>query len=638
MMLIGPLFLLSACVVENSVNDQKDPPDPFDSGDPWTPPDSGVDSEGIQEECDGVDNNDNGEVDEGFPDADGDGIADCVDVNSCTTDLASPRSETDEECTGGEVLGAPPADPWNAIIEWQWTGGQAYSTPTVGDLDLDGVPEVVATVSTTGSYFPGDLIILDGATGTQENILKGVVDATGGVALGDLDLDGFGDIVTFSYVGSTRSVIAYDRNLVEMWTVASSAREENYPVIADLEGDGKPEVIVNEQIIDGATGTVIATLDGATSTWGANAVADLDLDGVQEIMLENGVYKADGSKLFDCGTGGTGSFPQPVNADSDDEGEVLIAGYGRMTLCDDDGTELWSRTYGNYGTAVAVADFDGDGMQEYAFANTSQLYLIEPDNSNRWTAPMNDYSGLSGCTSWDIDMDGVPEVIFADENDILVYSGADGSVVLQNGSHASVTLAETPAVADVDGDGHGELIYPSNAGTFGITVIGGADGDWPYSPAVYNEYTYYGGNINEDLSVPTNPEPPWIYEANLFRGQPSALYIAGTPNLSARIEEACAATCSDGYAEVSVQVWNDGSQQAPAGAILELWSDAGGSDTLVDSISLPEVPAAGSVETRFVTTQGWLGTHLWVEVDADGRVEECDEDDNLGDYNDVPCE
>ena len=53
---------------------------------------------------------------------------------------------------------------------------------------------------------------------------------------------------------------------------------------------------------------------------------------------------------------------------------------------------------------------------------------------------------------------------------------------------------------------------------------------------------------------------------------------------------------------------------------------------------IAEVEAAGSVEVTFATTQSWLGTELWVEVDPYDLVEECYEDDNIGTYGDVPCE
>jgi hypothetical protein len=404
-------------------------------------------------------------------------------------------------------------------------------------------------------------------------------------------------------------------------------------VIADLDADGDVEIVVNEYVLDGATGAVVATLAiNGIDNWGAPAAADLDLDGTMEILLENRVYDTAGNFLWQCGSGGTGTFPQPVEVDADAEGELLVAAPGLMTLCDDDGTVLWTRPHISYGSAVAVADFDADGAQEFAFANTGTLALVETDGSTRWSTPISDFSGLAGCTSWDIDLDGVPEVVYADEQDILVLNGATGVVEVREGSHGSVTLAETPAVADVDGDGHGELVYGSNIGITGVTVIGSADGDWPYAPPVYNQYTYYGANVGPDLSIPVLPDPPWIAPADLFRGQPSALYWAATPDLEGAITDVCAAGCEpDSVAEVAVQVWNSGGAPVPASAWVRVYGVAAGAPTLLDERQLGTALDPGtSYEFALETTRAALGDTVEVRVDEDGVLDECHEDDNVG--------
>jgi len=65
------------------------------------------------EVCDGMDNNGNGAVDEGFPDADGDGIANCVDTNPTPTPTPTPEpTPTPIACNGLPVtiLGTPGND------------------------------------------------------------------------------------------------------------------------------------------------------------------------------------------------------------------------------------------------------------------------------------------------------------------------------------------------------------------------------------------------------------------------------------------------------------------------------------------------------------------------------------------------
>jgi hypothetical protein len=605
--------------------------DPNEEPDSDADTDPGLDTGVPAEECNGEDDDQDGEIDEGFLDVDADGIADCLD-DACDVEMPAPRSEVDSTCEGGVEGSDPPVDPWDVGVEWSWTGTGVVSTPVVGDLDLDGIPEVVAS-DYAGTY------VLDGTSGTVLWSIPGT-DGYSGVALGDVDGDGFGDIITTrgSY-GTPHSIEAWDSTGTRLWATMGGKGEETYPLIADLDADGDVEVVVNEYVFDGATGAVLFTLAISGGQWGAPAAADMDGDGVMEILLENRIYDLTGKALMTCGVGGIGSFPHPVNVDADLEGEFLVAGYGQMTLCDDDGTQLWSRTYPSYGTAMACADFDGDGLMEFAFPTGNVLYLIDDDGSNLWTTPIADASGLAGTTSWDVNYDGAPEIVYADEQDILVIDGATGTIVARDPNHASWTAAETPAVADVDGDGAGELVYGSNGGGYnGVTVIGGTDGDWPYSKPVYNQYTYYGDNVEDDLSIPPTPEAPWIADANIFRGQPSAIYLEGTPNLRVAITDVCVASCDEGgYAAVWVQVWNDGAIAIDAGMAVHLYGTVGGSQQLIaSSATTASIPSGGSEEMLFETTSEKLGTELYVVVDEPDLLAECDEDDNVGVWTDLP--
>ena len=45
------------------------------------------------EVCDGIDNDDNGVIDDGFSDVDGDGVADCIDTESCATVSTIPEKD-----------------------------------------------------------------------------------------------------------------------------------------------------------------------------------------------------------------------------------------------------------------------------------------------------------------------------------------------------------------------------------------------------------------------------------------------------------------------------------------------------------------------------------------------------------------
>ncbi len=550
------------------------------------------------------------------PDTDGDGL--------CDVPTAAPRSEADPACEG--EAGTPPQNPWSVATKWRFSNASMVSTPSVGDLDGDGVPSVVVTGDSV-------LYVFNGETGAIEWQVSGA-DSYSGSALADIDRDGDGDVV--ATVGGMFT--AFDGpSGGTLWATTVPYGQETYPAIADLDGDGDAEVVINETVLDAATGEYLVSLDifSPADNWGAPAIADMDLDGQQEILLMGTVFSGEtGDVIFTCGNAtGYGVFPHPVNVDDDPEAEMLVSYSGNTVLCDDDGTQLATRASPSYyGAAIAVADFDGDGEQEFALAEMDSMLLLESDLSEQWSTPISDYSGLAGSTSWDINLDGVPEVIYADETDILAFDGSNGEVVIRFSEHESWTAAETPAVADVDGDGQGDLLYTSNGSYRGLTVVSGTDGDWPYARPVYNQATYSSTNINDDLSVPTNPEMPWLSAANLFRGQPSELYVSGISSTSVEITDACVLSCDSGSGLIAVQVWNDGT--AAASSIVVSIRDESGTEIATSTVGTI-APQASAEFTIELPVSAFHGT---IEAVVTASGDDCDPTDNAHVWTNVGCD
>src|SRR5690606_14150954 len=64
----------------------------------------------------------------------------------------------------------PDFDDLSAVEEWAWTDEEVISIPAVADIDGDGVPEVVVNAAHLGGgdWPIGEIVVLDGRTGTQE--------------------------------------------------------------------------------------------------------------------------------------------------------------------------------------------------------------------------------------------------------------------------------------------------------------------------------------------------------------------------------------------------------------------------------------------------------------------------------------
>lgn len=184
--------------------------------------------------------------------------------------------------------------------------------PVVGDLDGDGVPEVV--IASTSSYADGPndggrLVVFDSRTMTVRAILEHMapgLSPVGGVRelkLRDVDGDGKPEIL-----------VGYDHvlgGLVEAYKYASDNRftvhwrNTSYPrlspfvalEVADLDGDGKPDVVAGAGYENGREGNVVFVYDSATGNekWrtphlggfsvGHLAVGDFDGDGQPEIAV-----------------------------------------------------------------------------------------------------------------------------------------------------------------------------------------------------------------------------------------------------------------------------------------------------------------------------------------------------------------
>ncbi|HEV7524347.1 MAG TPA: VCBS repeat-containing protein [Acidimicrobiia bacterium] len=160
-----------------------------------------------------------------------------------------------------------------------------WSSPAVGDIDGDGRPEVVvggghfynrsdghkvfAWHVDDGSALPGWPVATSGSTMPSPS-------------LGDLNGNGIPEVVVSSADGYVR---AYHSNGTVKWAARlwhfSSAQLGGpvaSPIIADLNGDGQNDVAAGNDfgyfVMDGATGAIMTVLDGYESHDSAGAVAD----------------------------------------------------------------------------------------------------------------------------------------------------------------------------------------------------------------------------------------------------------------------------------------------------------------------------------------------------------------------------
>jgi hypothetical protein len=567
------------------------------------------------------------------------GEATCVDVPTPAPYAVS----ADSTCVAEPAIGS-----FDPVVEWRWEGHadhpgfiNAVATPVIGNLhddDGDGVlgegdqPDIVFVAFFEKEQTKaGILVAMPGdGQGTHWTAAPDVY-GNAGLALGDLDGDGFPEICASSM---THSVVCLNRYGQELWRAGEEPAYNGHPAIADLDADGTAEVVYGREVFR-ADGTLMWRGTGGLGGRGVNTHAaipvDLDGDGQMEVVAGNTVYDTDGTILWQDGEDG---YPAIGNFDDDGDPEWVRVSDGWLILSDTDGSTIWSVLVDveERGGPPTVADFDGDGQPEVGVAGYANYTVLETDGTVLWTAPTeDDSSSVTGSSVFDFEGDGAAEVVYADEETLWVYDGATGAVLLEMNEHASNTRLEYPVIADVDGDGATEIVLVSAnawwAGWAGVTVIGDVADSWAPARRIWNQHAYSITNVGNFGSIPVEQQPNWLTWNN-FRAAGTELGPAHwQPDLLPGEPEVCTLTCIDDVVSIWVPIENRGLVSA-----LDVWVDVAGQPIEVGDVGSGEVVWVGPVE---VEQDAWEGGSI--EVDPLDALQECREENErpLGDW---PCD
>jgi hypothetical protein len=248
---------------------------------------------------------------------------------------------------------------------------------------------------------------------------------------------------------------AYRADGTVLWT--ASGYSDGLALIADVDGDGKPEVILRPStnqliILNGATGAKIREIDLPTGS--------------------------------------------PSGIDSN----ACPAG-------------------------PSAADFLGIGSMQIAVPAGNWFYLVRADTGAViWQQAINDYDGqcgASGAAAFSFFGDGKADIVYHDTQSIFVWRG-DGTLVYK-APRASSTLFETPVIADVDNDGHAEILITNQGigGTSnGLTCLSDANNSWPATRRIWGQWNYHVTDFNENGTIPRVERPFWK-TSKLWRGNPA---------------------------------------------------------------------------------------------------------------------
>lgn len=159
----------------------------------------------------------------------------------------------------------------------------------------------------------------------------------------------------------------------------------------------------------------------------------------------------------------------------------------------------------------------------YVTAFNLQAAVSTPTTPWWWAVANDDESGASGPSCFDFNADGFAEIVHRDEKSLRLMYG--GPLPLPTGVDVdrnwlkipcnSQTIDEYPVVADVDNDGEAEILASGYPPPFvvgqpdyrGRLWILGSDGlPWAPTRKVWNQFNYFGVNVNDDLTIPAHQQ------------------------------------------------------------------------------------------------------------------------------------
>ena len=264
--------------------------------------------------------------------------------------------------------------------------------------------------------------------------------------------------------------------------------------------------------------------------------------------------------------------------------------------------------------------------------------MVDLSGVVQWEIPTTDPTdGYQGCTTFDFDLDGAREVVFADAESFYILSGRTGRVLYQDDTWESGTVGDVPLIADIDGDGSVEIVMTNGSSALGsgLWTWEHLNDAWPPGTNMWPSATWSGTSLNSDGTVPRTPRPSWL-TTKAWRGQPTEPWEVFGTDLVPEVAGHCVSACrGDGRVRVAVRLGNRGPAEATEGGKLSVYTIADDAEpVLLEVLEFPGFLDDGwtteSQEILITTGRAEAGILLVAGDAGDGQLvpEDCAPENN----------
>ncbi len=212
---------------------------------------------------------------------------------------------------------------------------------------------------------------------------------------------------------------------------------------------------------------------------GFTSVADIDLDGLLDIVVVRSNLNSDGDIwVWDPRKNSIIAFTKRFNQK------------------------------GKAGSIATIQDLDNDCYPEIIVTFEKKIialkYIKTDSLATLFDLPTTDKSGFTATTVFDLNNDGVQEIFYRDETELKILNGPDGKTVFSFPVY-SFTWMEYPVICDIDDDNEAEILISGGISTpDSVSIFCFESSGSPWAPArkVWNQSGYHITNVNDDLTIP----------------------------------------------------------------------------------------------------------------------------------------